>query len=207
MAKGNGVTDTSRDGSRDHVTSSRDAHADAQARYRERKKNREQELEIENADLKKLVADLQAEIARTRGTARIEREDALERVTRGDLRPVAQPEYDAFEMFWQAYPKRSGENPKKPAREKFERAVAKGVDPEDIIAGARRYARQSIDTEPQYIPMAKTWLNQERWKDEDFVQERNKSYRELAEELRNGTVNEDDLFGPELSGPGHGRRY
>lgn len=73
---------------------------------------------------------------------------------------------DPFETFWRAYPSRAPHsNPKKPAREKFERAVRRGADPTALVRGAEVYAemvrRQRVD--PQYVAQAKTWLSQERW--------------------------------------------
>ena len=75
---------------------------------------------------------------------------------------------DPFDPFWAAYPKRKGDNPKKTAKAKFEKALENGADPEDIIAGAKKLAEvlkseNKINT--SYVPMAVTWLNQERWKD------------------------------------------
>lgn len=77
---------------------------------------------------------------------------------------------DPFERFKQAYPKRKGSQPWTPAKEKFKKACRDGVDPEVIIAGAKRYAEQvkrdgKINTE--YVAQAKTWLNQRRWADDD----------------------------------------
>lgn len=76
---------------------------------------------------------------------------------------------DDFERFWAVYPSRGdASNPKKPARERFERAVKAGADPEHIIAGAARYAaietkRGTLRTDK--IAQAVTWLNQQRWAD------------------------------------------
>lgn len=69
-------------------------------------------------------------------------------------------------QFWKAYPQRDGENPKKPAREKFLAAVKRGVDPFDIIAGAKAYADHPATKHgTNFVATAVTWLNQERWKD------------------------------------------
>src|SRR5271166_160927 len=73
---------------------------------------------------------------------------------------------DTFDRFWSVYPKRTGGNPKLVARQKFDRAVKAGADPEHIIFGAKSYAaeaRKAIGTE--FIAMASTWLNQRRWED------------------------------------------
>jgi hypothetical protein len=75
-----------------------------------------------------------------------------------------------FEAFWRAYPSRgSHSNPKKPAVAKFAAAIKRGVDPGLIIAGAERYSAnvKRTGTDPQYVAQAVTWLNQERWNDQE----------------------------------------
>ena len=75
---------------------------------------------------------------------------------------------DAFKVFWKAYPKRTPHgNPKKPARKKFEALCKQGVSVDELITGAKNYAAyvEREGTEPQYVAMAQTWLNQERWPD------------------------------------------
>jgi hypothetical protein len=76
---------------------------------------------------------------------------------------------DAFERFWEAYPKRDGPNPRKPALAKFKIACRK-VDPENLIQAAEKYAAeidQQESTERNYsrkfVAQATTWLNQARW--------------------------------------------
>ncbi len=64
------------------------------------------------------------------------------------------------------YPRRNPHaNPKKPARQKYEAAIKKGVNPADIFKGAKHYAAYVVQnqTDPQFITQAITWLNQERW--------------------------------------------
>ncbi len=71
-----------------------------------------------------------------------------------------------FEEFWRKYPSRSPHsNPKKPAKQKFETAAKRGVPVEVIIRGAENFAVYVAreGTDPQFIPQAVTWLNQERW--------------------------------------------
>jgi hypothetical protein len=75
---------------------------------------------------------------------------------------------DRFEDFWKEYPQRDGDNPKLPAKLKFDALVKTGVDPELMIAGAKRYAakareKQQIGT--QYIAHALKWLSEQRWAD------------------------------------------
>ena len=82
------------------------------------------------------------------------------------LRSVSVHAREAFAEFWQAYPKREGSNPRKPAEDKFIARVRSGVDPASIIDGARAYAASMAGNDPRYVAQAVTWLNQERWKDE-----------------------------------------
>jgi len=71
-----------------------------------------------------------------------------------------------FGRFWSIYPKRAGNNPKHPASLKFDAAVRSGVDAEEIIAAAGRYAEAEtilghIGT--PYVQQAAVWLNQRGW--------------------------------------------
>ena len=71
-----------------------------------------------------------------------------------------------FAKFWHKYPsRRPHSNPKKPARQKFEAALKRGVPVEVLIRGAENYAayvaRETDDA--RFIAQAVTWLNQERW--------------------------------------------
>ncbi len=82
-----------------------------------------------------------------------------------------------FDEFWRIYPsRRPHSNPKKPAREKFEAALKRGVSASVIIRGAENYAVyvEQETTDPRYIAQAVTWLNQERWAE----------YQEAPEEVR-----------------------
>lgn len=75
-------------------------------------------------------------------------------------------EEQKFEEFWQAYPKRKGDNPKNPARKQFFALVKQGVDPDAIIRGIKRACernREKIGTE--FIPQAIKWLRDRRWED------------------------------------------
>ena len=64
--------------------------------------------------------------------------------------------------FWSIYPRKDG---KAPARKAWLKAI-KTVLPDDIIAGARRYAEHRHGQDRQYTAMPATWLNNERWRDE-----------------------------------------
>jgi len=69
---------------------------------------------------------------------------------------------DFFEDFWLVFPKREGSNPKKPARDRFHRLVAKGHDPLKLIDAARELSREH-PSPTRFVPQAITWLNQERF--------------------------------------------
>ncbi len=72
-------------------------------------------------------------------------------------------ELDAFGEFWRAFPRRDGDNAKKPALEAFQKAIAAGVDPGRIIAGAKAYASAVAGRERRYIASAARWLSEARW--------------------------------------------
>lgn len=88
--------------------------------------------------------------------------------TKTDVAPQ-EPVPDRFEEFWKAYPRRGeASNPKKPARQKYERAVKAGADPDQIITAARRFReieRKAGREGTKYIPQASRWLNEQRWND------------------------------------------
>lgn len=71
-----------------------------------------------------------------------------------------------FESFWSICPRKTA---KGSARKAWLKAI-KTTDPEAIIDGMKRYAKQSIGTDPQYIAHPATWLNAERWADETTTQ-------------------------------------
>lgn len=71
-----------------------------------------------------------------------------------------------FVEFWQAYPKRSGNNSRKDAAAKFTAKVKQGHDPGKIVAGAQSYAAwcdATGKTGTEYVKQAAVWLNQELW--------------------------------------------
>ena len=67
-----------------------------------------------------------------------------------------------FNQFWAIFPRREG---KGAARKSWDKATLLATIPE-IMEGAKKYAEVAKTKEKQYICMASTWLNQERWTDE-----------------------------------------
>lgn len=106
----------------------------------------------------------------TRDSRRPDTETDTDTESKKESRAVAdatRPD-ERFDEFWKVYPKRDGANPKAPARKKFLNAIKSGVDPGEIIAGAKRSAEEArskgqIGT--PYVPQAMTWLGQQRWGD------------------------------------------
>ncbi len=72
--------------------------------------------------------------------------------------------YAAFERFWDAYPRRR-HSPKAAARSSFFRRADEGVDPDEMVRAAGVFARAMKDDriDAEFIPYAKTWLNQRRY--------------------------------------------
>jgi hypothetical protein len=68
-----------------------------------------------------------------------------------------------FGAFWSAYPKRVEEAA---ALKAFIAAVEQGVDPEVLIAGAKRYTIERAEKNPDYTKHPATWLNKGCWTDE-----------------------------------------
>lgn len=86
--------------------------------------------------------------------------------------PTRPKQSDQFEVFWKAYPRRQGANPKAPARKQFVALVRAGTNPEAIIEGARRCAETDADKiATPYIPQAVKWLRDRRWEDYAAVAE------------------------------------
>lgn len=85
--------------------------------------------------------------------------------------PATRPkEPSRFDEFWKAYPRRKGDNPRKTAEGKFNALVKTGLDPQMLIDAIRQYAIDKVDKiGTEFIPMASTWLNQQRWTDHAAV--------------------------------------
>ena len=69
---------------------------------------------------------------------------------------------DVFDLFWELYPKKEA----KGAAAKAFKTASKKIDPNSIILGLKAHLPVMAKTERQFIPLAGTWLNAERWADE-----------------------------------------
>jgi uncharacterized protein YdaU (DUF1376 family) len=67
--------------------------------------------------------------------------------------------------FWSLYPRRDN---KKRAKDKYVSLRKSGIEKDIIIDGLKSYIKQwkNAGTQSEFIPMASTWLNQERYDDE-----------------------------------------
>ena len=87
---------------------------------------------------------------------------------------------DQFEEFWEEYPRKLD---KKKAKSKFIGLSKKGVDYEEVIAGATKYKQycQANNTLREYIKHPTTWLNGECWKNEyTFAKKKEKPKKECG---------------------------
>jgi hypothetical protein len=98
-------------------------------------------------------------------------------------RAKAAVEDPCFALFWGVYPRRTG---KGAARKAFATATAAGADPDLIIQAAVSYRDRcdALQKEPQFIPHPATWLNQERWEDDEEQAPRVRS--KVDDALRSG---------------------
>lgn len=131
-------------------------HQNNKAKIEEvREKNREK-LSLYRASKR------EAEIARLRVTVGVT-DDVTELHTVGVTTPEDEDENeDQFEKFWNLYPRKDG---KKGARVSFEKAL-KISSLEVILEGVTRYI-QFLKTATQDTAMPATWLNGERWNDQN----------------------------------------
>lgn len=88
------------------------------------------------------------------------------------------PEFIEFWNIWR--PHRRHTDGRGDARDGFNKMVAKGADPQDIIDGAQWYLNHVLKgDERSYIPLAKTWINKEAWA--DYCEDKRDHEARLAE--------------------------
>lgn len=71
-----------------------------------------------------------------------------------------------FADFWAAYPRRADRGH---AVKAWAKAI-KNAEPQTVIDAAARFAGKVANSDPKFIPHAATWLNGERWLDEEPTQ-------------------------------------
>lgn len=71
-----------------------------------------------------------------------------------------------FAIFWAAYPRRGGSNPKAPALQCYRRCRKRGISAEMMLDAVRQYAKERAGEPPRFTVQATTWLNQSRWEQE-----------------------------------------
>lgn len=133
-------------------------------------------------------------LSRLRGDTVTRRQDdaneaTLTTPTGRHSRPMNHPnkpsiEPSMFDQFWKTYPRRTA---KGSALKAWEKAV-KIAKPEDIIAGAEKYAKDP-SRDPKFTAHPATWLNAQRWLDEPVREEKRQS-TPVAES-----------YNPEIHGP------
>lgn len=73
---------------------------------------------------------------------------------------------EAFTRLWAAYPDRRP-NPRHAALATFALHVRRGIDPEHLVQAARAFAAEVKERgiKPEFVPHARTWLHQQRFRD------------------------------------------
>lgn len=87
---------------------------------------------------------------------------------RGKRKNHSLPLDDLFERFKAAYPQRLGDYEWKTARDRFDREIASGTDPEAIIAGAAAYAEQQRELGhigTPYVKQASRFMSARTWEE------------------------------------------
>ena len=83
---------------------------------------------------------------------------------------------EAFNDFWKAYPSRPNDN-KWNAFLKWQSATNGLISADQLLEAAKKFSMANANTEPKYIPMCSTWLNQRRYEDVLQQPERQKTNR------------------------------
>lgn len=87
---------------------------------------------------------------------------------------------DNFELFWKMYPRKTGKGLAKTA---YLKAIQK-IDYQKLWLSCKNYAEDPHLPEPQFIPHASTWLNQERWLDGPLpIRNQNKTSSDNAKNI------------------------
>ena len=83
------------------------------------------------------------------------------------IKPIVEQEPEGFAEFWALWrPYQRSTDGRGKARPAYERLMLRGAMPQDIIDGAIWYLRNLKERDREYIPLAASWLNSERWADD-----------------------------------------
>lgn len=93
----------------------------------------------------------------TRGLFAVDDPQAVEQP--GDISTIG----DAWDEFWQVYPRRGG---RRAAHEAFYKAIVRAKSVRAVVDGARRFASDPNLPPREFVPHPATWLNQDRWEDD-----------------------------------------
>ncbi len=87
-----------------------------------------------------------------------------------------------FNAFWTAYPNKAS---KKKSRERFLQICTSQSKFDTIMQGMQKtvIAKANAEGSTQYIPMATTWLNGERWNDEPYQPKTTNNYYQRAQTM------------------------
>jgi hypothetical protein len=105
---------------------------------------------------------------------------------RAIMRKPVEDDDPQFARFWAAYPRKAA---KGAARRAWSRAVLR-AEPEIIVEGASRYAKDP-NREDAFTAHPATWLNADRWEDEDLPSRDSRGDRktsEVAEMIRRASA-------------------
>ncbi|HED3304475.1 TPA: helix-turn-helix domain-containing protein [Klebsiella quasipneumoniae subsp. similipneumoniae] len=92
-------------------------------------------------------------------------------ITSAPVRSAKQDYSPEFETAWQAYPKRAGGNSKSGAFKAWKARLKDGVNPEDMLAGVKRYAayaRATGSVGTQYVKQAASFFGPDRHFEESW---------------------------------------
>jgi hypothetical protein len=108
-----------------------------------------------------------------------------------DVCDSSERKIDQFAEFWNTCPRKIA---KAKARSAWNAAIKK-TDPEKIIAGMKSFAATEAGKEPRYIAHPSTWLNGERWEDEQPAKNDRFSHWKLPLDEREAFVKRE-MFSP-----------
>lgn len=92
----------------------------------------------------------------------------FQEVLKKESKEIARANEQGFTEVWEVFPKRAGNNPRKPALASYLKALKNGATVTEIRDGALRYAA-TCDAGSRFIQQCVTWLNQEGWKNDYSV--------------------------------------